>query len=386
LDTCGYNWIQLDKNAALDYLDTIGYNWIHVDKNMGIIMIDILKIVITPEMLSLIAEIDEFKGAWQLLGRLTPERLHQLKKVATIESVGSSTRIEGSKLSDQEIDKLLSNIKRHSFASRDEQEVAGYAYVCDEIFDSFDAIDLTENIIKQLHGWLLQYSDKDERHRGEYKKLSNSVEAFDPQGKSLGVIFETSSPFETPLKMQDLIFWTRTQLEEKKLHPLLIIGIFTVIFLAIHPFQDGNGRLSRVLTTLLLLRAGYVYVPYSSLESFIERNKESYYLALRKTQRSLKTENPHFEPWLIFFLRMLQKQKIHLEKKITREKMTLMYMPELSAQIMQLLQEHGKLGVTDITTMTGAHRSSVKKHLAKLVQAGSIAQLGKGKATWYMLP
>ena len=320
------------------------------------------------------------------MSALTPERLQQLKKVATIESIGSSTRIEGSKLSDQAVEELLSNIKTYSFMSRDEQEVAGYAYVCEEIFQSFEYIPLTENIIKQLHGWLLRFSDKDQRHRGAYKTLSNNVEAFDEHGKSLGVIFETASPFETPLKMQELIFWTNTQLDQRTLHPLMIIGIFVVQFLAIHPFQDGNGRISRVLTTLLLLRSGYLYAAYSSLESFIEHNKESYYLALRKTQGSLKSDNSDFESWLIFFLRMLQKQKVHLEKKITREKMMLLHMPELSAQIVHLLHEHGKLGIHEIALVTNANRSTIKQHLSKLVSAGTILRLGRGKATWYALP
>jgi Fic family protein len=349
-------------------------------------MIDISKITINSEMLSLIGEIDEFKGAWRLLGRLTPERLQALRKVATIESIGSSTRIEGSKLSDREVEKLLANLTAYSFISRDEQEVAGYAYVCEEIFQSFEAIGFSENIIKQLHGWLLKFSEKDQRHRGEYKKLANHVEAFDEEGKSLGIIFETASPFDTPMKMQELVLWTKEQLDTKSLHPLIITGIFVVIFLAIHPFQEGNGRLSRLLTTLLLLKAGYHYVPYSSLESVVERNKESYYLALRKTQGSLKSEAPDFTPWLMFFLRALQKQKLHLEQKIEREKLINFYLPELTGQILNLIQEHGKLNISKIEQMSQANRSTIKKHLAELVDKGTILRLGKGRATWYTLP
>lgn len=349
-------------------------------------MFDLTKIVITPEMLNLIAEIDEFKGAWQLLGRLTPERLAQLKKVATIESIGSSTRIEGSKLSDREVEKLLSNLDSYSFVSRDEQEVLGYAQVCEEIFQGYKSIGFTENMIKQLHAWLLKFSDKDERHRGEYKKLSNNVEAFDYNKKSLGIIFETASPFETPFKMQELIYWTNLELEQKALHPLLIIGIFIVAFLAIHPFQDGNGRLSRILTTLLLLKAGYLYVPYSSLESIVERSKESYYLCLRKTQGSLRSDYPDFMPWLLFFLRSLQKQKIHLEQKVSREKTLLLHIPKLSSQILKIIEEHGRLSVSEIESLTKANRNTLKKHLADLVLTGSLLRFGKGKGTLYTLP
>jgi Fic family protein len=340
---------------------------------------------ISPEMANLLAQIDEFKGSWQLLGRISPDILNTLRKVATIESIGSSTRIEGSKLSDQDVEKLLSRINRKSFVSRDEEEVAGYAFVCEEVFTSYDAMPLTENVIKQLHGWLLQFSHKDERHRGDYKKFPNHVEAFDADGKSLGVIFETTSPFETPAKMQELVYWTREQLETKALHPLLAIAIFIIEFLTIHPFQDGNGRLSRILTTLLLLKSGYAYVPYSSLESIIERNKEGYYLALRKTQQSFKTAQPDYSPWLLFFLRSLQKQKDHLAQKISREKLLIADLAPLSSQILSLISERGHTSIRDLVQLTGANRSTLKKNVTYLVKTKRIIQLGKGRATTYAL-
>jgi Fic family protein len=349
-------------------------------------MLDLTKIEITPEMMLLIAEIDEFKGQWRHLENLTPERLISLRKVATIESIGSSTRIEGAKLSDSEVEKLLSNLETYSFVSRDEQEVAGYAYVCQEIFERFDVMTWSEGVIKQLHGWLLKFSNKDERHRGEYKKLSNNVEAFDEKGGSLGIVFETASPFETPEKMRDLIFWVKDQMESKILHPLLIVGVFVVIFLAIHPFQDGNGRLSRLLTTLLLLKFGYFYVPYSSLESVIERSKESYYLALRRTQGSLKLESPDLIYWLTFFLRALQKQKSHLETKIDMQKKLYMHMSAISSEILILLKNYGRLGLRDFEEKTQTNIHTLKKHLAQLTKDGHILCLGKGRATWYALP
>jgi Fic family protein len=344
------------------------------------------QLTVTQELLLLITELDHFKGAWKLFGTLEPERLNVLRKVATIESIGSSTRIEGSKLTDREVEQILLNLKSDSFGSRDEQEVAGYACVCEEICQGFESIVFSENVIKQLHGWLLKFSDKDERHRGEYKKLSNNVEAFDESGKSLGILFETASPFETPMRMEKLVVWTREQLIIQELHPLLVIAVFVVVFLAIHPFQDGNGRLSRLLTTLLLLQAGYLYVPYSSLESVIERNKESYYLALRRTQASLKLDTPDFTSWLTFFLRALQKQKIHLQSKIEREQSVNLHMPELSAQILQYIREHGRVTIGHLETFTKANRNTLKKRLAELVKSKYILQYGKGRATWYTLP
>ncbi|MEN8197174.1 MAG: Fic family protein, partial [Pseudomonadota bacterium] len=224
---------------------------------------DTSSLKITNEILALIAEIDEFKGAWQAIGRISPERLSSLRRVATIESIGSSTRIEGAKLTDREVAELLSNIEMKSFTTRDEQEVAGYADVMESIFAHWEAIDITGNHIRQLHRDLLKYSVKDDRHGGEYKTLPNHVEAFGPDGKSLGVVFETAAPFDTPRLMSELIAWIRASLDKGEVHPLLVIAIFVVVFLEIHPFQDGNGRLSRILTTLLLLRCGYAYVPYS---------------------------------------------------------------------------------------------------------------------------
>ena len=241
-------------------------------------------LTITPEILKLVAEIDEFRGAWSAIGRLSPDRLSALRHVATIESIGSSTRIEGANLSDREVEHLLAGLEIKQFASRDEEEVAGYASVMETIFSSFAEIDLTENHIKRLHGQLLAYSTKDQRHRGRYKTHPNNVEAFDSEGRSLGVVFEIATPFDTPGRMEALVAWTNTALEDGEFHPLIVVAISVVVFLAIHPFQDGNGRLSRVLTTLLLLRIGYDYVPYSSLESFIERSKDAYYRALRNTQ------------------------------------------------------------------------------------------------------
>lgn len=338
---------------------------------------------ITPGLLALVAEIDEFKGAWKALGALAPERLTALRRVATIESIGSSTRIEGSKLSDVDVERLLANLDIKAFASRDEQEVVGYSQVMETLFAHFDAIDLTENHIKQLHRDLLVFSEKDERHRGAYKTLSNHVSAFDADGKELGVIFETATPFDTPARMTELIAWARGALAGRSLHPLLVIAIFTVVFLEIHPFQDGNGRLSRILTTLLLLRCGYAYVPYSSLESVIESSKEGYYLALRQTQRTIRTPAPDWQPWVGWFLRALREQKRRLEVKIERERILVGALPRLSLKILDVVVERGMATIGEIVQITRANRNTVKKHLASLVAANHLVKHGAGKGTWY---
>jgi len=340
---------------------------------------------ITPEILGLIARVDEFKGAWRALGALAPERLAALRRVATIESVGSSTRIEGSRLSDRDVERLLSNIEIQSFDTRDEQEVAGYAEVMDQVFSSWKDILLTENYIKQLHLMLLRYSEKDARHRGHYKTHPNNVAAFDEHGNQIGIVFQTASPFDTPRLMAELIDWVAFERENDQLHPLIVTAIFIVAFLEIHPFQDGNGRLSRVLTTLMLLQAGYAYVPYSSLESVVEQSKDSYYLALRQTQSTIRTGNPDWQPWLVFFLRSLAKQVDRLEKKVEQEQMVLAALPELSLRIVDFARDHGRVTMSDVITLTGASRNTLKQHFRALVERGALNQHGSGRGVWYSL-
>lgn len=348
-------------------------------------MLQIQTLAITPEILRLIARIDEFKGAWRTMGTLAPERLSALRKVATIESIGSSTRIEGSKLSDREVERLLSNLELESFATRDEQEVAGYAELMELVFSAWADIPFTENYIKQLHQVLLKYSEKDAWHRGHYKTHPNHVAAFDAGGKQVGIIFQTASPFDTPRLMTELVAWVNQERESDRLHPLLTIAVFVVVFLEIHPFQDGNGRLSRVLTTLLLLQAGYAYVPYSSLESVIEHNKEAYYLALRQTQGTIRTASPDWQPWLLFFLRALDEQVRRLEKKIERETLILAPLPELQLRIVEFAREHGRITMSDAIRLTGASRNTLKQHFRALVQRGTLAIHGRGRGAWYDL-
>lgn len=345
--------------------------------------IDALKI--TPEILAIIAELDEFKGAWRAMRSLEPDRLNALRHVATIESIGSSTRIEGSKLSDSDIESLLKNLEIKSFSSRDEQEVAGYAEVMELIFRSSQDIPITENHIRQLHRDLLNYSEKDERHRGNYKTAPNSVVALNAEGHQIGIIFETATPFDSPHLMTELINWLNETLEVNRLHSLLAISIFIVTFLEIHPFQDGNGRLSRILTTLLLLRSGYAYVPYSSLERVIEQSKENYYLALRQTQGTIRTEIPNWQPWIAYFLRALQQQKRYLATKIEQEKSVIASLPELAVQILDYGRNYGRVTMRDMIHKTGASRNTLKEHFRNLVRKKQLVQHGAGKGTWYSM-
>ncbi len=282
------------------------------------------------------------------------------------------------------MERLLASLNQTSFATRDEQEVAGYARVMERVFESWSELPLNENHLRQLHAELLQFSDKDTRHCGEYKTHPNHVAAFGPDGNMLGIVFETSSAFDTPFEMGHLLQWHReAETVPDQWHPLLRIGIFIVRFLAVHPFQDGNGRLSRVLTTLLLLQVGYAYVPYSSLESVIEANKEAYYLALRQTQTTLKEQDPAWHPWVLFFLKALKTQKDRLLSRLDAEQQALATLTPLARSISELLASQAHVSVASIVAATGASRNTVKATLTRMLQAGLLVRHGSGRSVHY---
>jgi len=343
----------------------------------------------TNEILTLIATIDEFKGEWRALGDLAPETLNSLRRIATIESAGSSTRIEGARLSDSEVEQLISSLGKESFQSRDEQEVAGYAYVMETIQTAWQDLRISESILLQLHRDLLRYSEKDERHRGQWKTHDNHVAAFDADGKEVGIVFETASPFETPRLMEELLGWHAKEETDPILHPLLRIAVFNVVFLAIHPFQDGNGRLSRVLTNLMLLRSGYAYASYASLESVVEHNKEAYYLALRRTQTSFGKAKADWDPWLLFFLRSLKSQAGHLKERLDKLEAPITESPipdhlsPLAGRLLRLLISRETLSVSEATEALDANRHTLKDKFAELVESGNAELRGRGRGAHY---
>src|SRR3989339_374157 len=263
---------------------------------------------IPPETWAKIAKIDGLNGQWISGVKLDAQVLSRLKKSVLITSTGSSTRIEGSRLSDEDVEKLMKGIDIQKFTDRDIQEVKGYFELLENVFNSYKSIKFSENTIKHFHQELLKYVEKDKLHRGEYKKQENKVHMVNEKGESIGVLFDTTPAYLTPKEMQELCEWTEQALVEKKYHPLLVIANFLVEFLQIHPFSDGNGRISRVLTNLLLLKEGYLYMPYVSHEKIVEDNKPEYYLALRQSQKTFLSENETIIPWLDFFLTIFLKQ------------------------------------------------------------------------------
>jgi len=345
-----------------------------------------VRITITPEILQLIAQIDEFNGRWEALGAISRDALTQLRKTATIESVGSSTRIEGSKLTDTQVETLLAKIEIQQFTTRDEQEVAGYANAMDLVFDAWADLSISESHIKQLHQVLLSHSTKDERHRGSYKSLDNHVVAFDAEGNQVGVVFHTASPFDTPKEMETLLHWFTNAERVNEPHRLIRIAVFIVRFLAIHPFQDGNGRLSRVITTLMLLQSGYSYVPYASIERIVEENKESYYRALRSTQTSFMTEETDWNSWLVFFLKTLWKQCEVLHRKVdSHNVIKSVNLTPISLSILKLFEDHDYLTNREIVALLASNRNTIKVALSLLVTEKLLVKEGAGRSVRYKL-
>jgi Fic family protein len=333
-------------------------------------------------ILSAIAKIDELKGQWTAGARLHPQVLGSLKQSVLITSTGASTRIEGARLSDEDIEKLMRGISIQKFRDRDVQEVKGYYELLLNVFDSWQTLHVSVGLIKSFHKELLKYGDKDVLHRGEYKKKENKVIMIDEAGQSVGTLFDTTPAYLASSAMQELVEWTHEALVHKTHHPLLIIGSFLIEFLKIHPFEDGNGRLSRVLTNLLLLQAGYAYIPYISHEKLIEDNKPDYYMALRKSQNTFGSDHENLEPWLWFFLDIVMKQSKLAINLITDERVeTILSKNQL--MVWQYIEKNGEVTTGIIVKDTGVSRATVKQVLVKLRDLGKIEMLGIGRGARY---
>lgn len=337
------------------------------------------------QIIKKISFIDSFKGKWNLVEQKENNYLKELRRIATIESIGSSTRIEGVKLSDNEIKELLENIEITKLVTRDQQEVVGYFDVLELIYENFQDIRISQNYIHELHKRLLKYSTKDDRHRGSYKNLSNKVVANYPDGTQK-VIFNTTEPHLVEAEMNELIEWLNQELEKNKIHPLVIIALFIYEFLSIHPFQDGNGRLSRLLTNLLLLRNDYQFIQYVSFENLIEQKKKTYYEALMNGQKDRNTENETINSWVIFFLESLETLIHRLEQKYNLFKSKGGYLNERQKKIMEFITSNQPIKLSDLTlAMNKVTSHTLKKDLLYLKTEHFIDSIGKYKGTFYVI-
>lgn len=334
------------------------------------------------EIWSKIIQIDELKGRWGAGAKLNPVVLGRLKRSVLVTSTGASTRIEGAKLSDEDIEKLMRGISIQKFADRDKQEVQGYYELLQNVFEAWEGIRFSEGTIKHFHKELLKHVEKDKLHRGEYKRTENKVHMIDAAGQSVGILFDTTPAYLTSKEMQELVEAAQNAFKEKKYHPLLTIGNFLVEFLLIHPFTDGNGRISRILTNLLLLQHGYVYAPYISHEKLIEDNKPDYYLALRKSQKTLRSKKPDITPWLEFFLSVVYTQAQAAIELLSTENIDKILSPK-QMDVWEYLQKVEEASPREISKQAKVARPTVNQVLDKLLRLKKIERIGLGRTTRY---
>jgi Fic family protein len=336
-----------------------------------------------PHIVALLAEIDGIRGEFKSGLRMTPQAITNLRKSTLITSAGASTRIEGAKLTDEEVDKVMQGLAVSKFADRDSQEVQGYLETLQNVFDSFQTLPLRESVITSLHNQLLKYSNKDDTHRGGYKKKENTVGVLGPDGNVARIMFETTPAYLTPKEMQELVDWTIDAFEKNRFHPLLVIANFIVEFLKIHPFEDGNGRLSRVLTNLLLLRSGYQFIQYVSHEQIVERRKDEYYIALRKSQETFKTDHDTISPWLNFFLSVVKEQATKALSYLEEEKVEDTLSPK-QFEVWKYLSSVGEAAPGEIAKATGIVPVTVSQALDRLIEIGKVKRIGRGRGTRYV--
>lgn len=329
-----------------------------------------------------IGEIDRLKTKWTEGAELDREILTRLKKSVLITSTGASTRIEGSELSDGDVEKLMRGLSIQKFKNRDKQEVLGYFELLTKIFETYQSIPLSESTIKFFHRELLKHAEKDTLHRGEYKKTENKVAITDTAGNPVSILFDTTPAYLTPKEMQELVEWAQSALVEKTAHPLLVIANFLVEFLKIHPFTDGNGRLSRILTNLLLLQHGFAYMPYVSHEKLIEDRKTEYYVALRQSQKTFGTDKEDMVPWLRFFLSIVLDQSKIAVELLSHEQTEKLLSPQQET-VWKHLQKTREDTPIRISEATKVPRPTVNQVLTKLLKLKKIERIGSGRGTRY---
>ena len=337
------------------------------------------KLNIDWELISLISQIDRFDASWTSIEKREGQSLKQLKSVATVRSVGASTRIEGSKLSNEEVEVLLKEIDITKIEDRDSQEVVGYFETLDLISESYNDIKINKSGLKNLHNILLKYSKKDEWHKGDYKQHSNSVEAKLPDG-TIQIIFRTTEAgFPTQDAMRLLIDWYKS---DDKTHPLVKCALFAYDFVSIHPFQDGNGRLSRLISTLLLLKNGYKWIQYVSFEHEIESRKNEYYRVLRNCQAQRPNENA--TEWVNFFFSALINIQEQLMKKLEFKGVETKLSPR-EKSILTFVGNNAGCKSGEIAKKLGIPSPTVKRILPELIERNLIDRHGTGPGTNYSL-
>lgn len=336
-----------------------------------------VNVTIDWKLLELMSKLYSFDGAWEFLEQQKSSDLQQLREIATIRSVGASTRIEGAKMTNQEITLFLDKIDITEVKDRDQAEVLGYFEVLDTIIESYADIPVNETTIMHLHNMLMKHSPKDAWHKGKYKQQDNAVQATLPNGDRQIIFQTTPVGIPTQMAMESLVLWYKT---DKETPVLVKCAVFVYEFLSIHPFQDGNGRMSRLLTTLLLLKEGYKWIQYVSFEHEIESEKVAYYKALRTCQSNRPNEDATI--WVSFFFNSISNIQKHLKQKLDKRNATLELAPKEKA-ILDVIVRYPLLSSGQIAEKLSIPSPTVKRLLRQLLDKELIYKEGIGRAVRY---
>ena len=334
--------------------------------------------LLTPEIVQLIGKIHEHKGKQDLFVEANADELKTLLNIALIQSVDSSNRIEGIYTTDKRLKELVEQKTKPK--NRSEQEIAGYREVLSTIHESYDYINPTPSVILQMHRDMFSFSDISAK--GKFKDSDNIIAEIDAQGKPR-TRFTPVPAFQTAGAIDELCENASNCWREDKTDKLLLTPMFILDFLCIHPFNDGNGRMSRLLTLLLLYRAGYVVGKYISIERLIENTKDTYYEALEASSFGWHDGANDYVPFVRYYLGILVKAYSEFEDRVEHLKHRKLSKPE---RITKIIENHlGKITKKEIMELCpDISKVTVERTLADLVKDGRLEKVGAGPKTAYV--
>ncbi len=345
-------------------------------------MKNIVPIVITQDVLNAIAELDEFKGAWRLYGKLTVDRLKSLQKVALTQTIALNMRASGYEVAQSRVSHIMSQLNADHFDTEIDQIIAGYAFVSQELYAHYKQIPFSQASIQQLHRWLCRYQKGIKDSAGKYKKRPNNIALAGGDGSISCVLAQTALPYQTQEAMNDLVYSITDLFAQKTLHPLQAIAYFIGQFLIIHPFDYHNHIFVHIIAQLMLLQHGYSYVPFGVMEP-LHADKEQLYSTLSRAYNQKEFNDYAMNRWMLYFLQRLVTQKRNLQEKIEREQTLRLHVSDYAATLLSLIEEHGKLSLSELVYLTGFNKNTTKKHVQELVKKQQVIMHGKARATWY---
>ena len=336
------------------------------------------RIPVTSRILNQVSRADRFRGSWSSGAPISPDRLARLKETAHVQSVAAATRMAGIRVSDAEV---VSILRGEATTVREAREILGYSWALDGPFPKGPLVTTEE--LRLLHATMLAGPGASPDPT-PWREVPNHLEAFDSSGRAIGRIFQTLPPRLVPETMENLATWLEIGLRGGEHHPLLVIGAFILRVFTVSPFEKGNLRVSCLLTSHLLRRAGYDHLPYASLEREFEERREAFYDAFDTSSTKLWTEEADLESWLVFFLDCLVHQSERVAAKIDLERRALEFSP-LQRAILETVREHGTARAALLLTATGTNRNTLKDNLRRLVDRGVLEQMGQRRGTLYRL-